>query len=55
MSEKTNILFITTNIQRADHFGCASNPDLNTPCLCYIKKKLSLLFNTKFLNNKSKN
>ena len=31
MSEKTNILFIITNQQRADALSCAGNPLLKTP------------------------
>jgi arylsulfatase A-like enzyme len=33
MSEKMNVLFIITDQQRADHLGCAGNPDLKTPNL----------------------
>jgi arylsulfatase A-like enzyme len=33
MSEKMNVLFIITDQQRADHMGCAGNPDLKTPNL----------------------
>lgn len=29
--KKTNVLFIITDQQRADHLGCAGNPDLKTP------------------------
>ncbi len=31
MKEKMNILFIITDQQRADHLGCAGNPDIKTP------------------------
>ena len=33
MSEKMNVLFIITDQLRADHLGCAGNPDLKTPNL----------------------
>ncbi|MHA1784466.1 MAG: sulfatase family protein [Promethearchaeota archaeon] len=31
MNEKKNVLLIITDAQRADHLGCAGNPDLKTP------------------------
>ena len=33
MRERMNVLFIITDQQRADHLGCAGNPDLKTPNL----------------------
>ncbi|MFX1392720.1 MAG: sulfatase [Promethearchaeota archaeon] len=33
MSEKMNVLFIISDQHRADHLGCAGNPDVKTPNL----------------------
>jgi arylsulfatase A-like enzyme len=33
MKKKMNVLFIISDQQRADHLGCAGNPDLKTPNL----------------------
>ncbi|MFX0057343.1 MAG: sulfatase [Candidatus Hodarchaeota archaeon] len=50
MSEKKNVLFIITDAQRADHLGCAGNPNLKTPNLDKLAKE-SVRFTNYFCTN----
>jgi arylsulfatase A-like enzyme len=50
MSEKTNVLFIITDQQRADHLSCAGNPILRTPNLDRLASE-SIRFTNAFCTN----
>lgn len=50
MSERMNVLFIITDQQRADHLGCAGNPDLKTPNLDKLASE-SVRFTSAFCAN----
>jgi len=45
-----NVLFIITDQQRADHLGCAGNPDLKTPNLDKLASE-SVRFTSAFCAN----
>jgi arylsulfatase A-like enzyme len=50
MSEKKNILFMITDAQRADHLGCAGNPNLKTPNIDRLAQE-SVRFTNYFCTN----
>jgi len=50
MSEKSNVLFIITDAQRADHMSCAGNPMVKTPNLDRLAKE-GLRFTNHFCTN----
>ncbi|MFX1556246.1 MAG: sulfatase [Promethearchaeota archaeon] len=50
MNENKNVLFIITDAQRADHLGCAGNPNLKTPNIDRLAQE-SVRFTNYFCNN----
>lgn len=50
MSEKMNVLFIISDQHRADHLGCAGNPDVKTPNLDALAND-SVRFTNAFCTN----
>ena len=50
MSKRPNILCFVTDQQRADHLGCAGNPDLRTPNIDRLAAE-GVIFNHSFVAN----